>query len=60
MTDDERAKQLVLEVDLTYSYAQIPQALRPILERAIANAFTAIREEVEEKYRAAERERLQA
>jgi hypothetical protein len=45
LSDDERAQRLVLEVDMTYSYAQIPQALRPILERAIANAFAAIREE---------------
>jgi hypothetical protein len=45
LSDDERARQVVLEVDTTYSYAQIPEALRPILEREIAKAFAAIREE---------------
>jgi exoribonuclease II len=45
LSDDERAKQVVLDVDTTYSYAQIPDALRPILEQAIIKAFAAIREE---------------
>jgi hypothetical protein len=45
LSDDELARQVVLEVDMTYSYAQIPDALRPILEQAIIKAFAAIRDE---------------
>lgn len=43
--DEEKAKAIVLAVDLTYSYAQIPVELRPILEKEIAKAIAVVREE---------------
>lgn len=42
MTDwcAERAMDIILDVDTTYSYAQIPPILRPLLQKHITAALT--------------------